>query len=88
MLTIPGILVALPYGTLADRRGRKPVLGLCILGMVLSQLVWIATAWNHTRWDLRTVWFSSLPLLVGGGETVAEAMVFAIVADVAPEGKT
>lgn len=86
-VTIPGILVALPYGMLADRRGRKPVLGLCILGMILSQLIWIAIAWNHTRWDLRTVWLSSLPLLIGGGETVGEAMVFAIVADVAPEGK-
>lgn len=85
--TISGILVALPYGTLADRRGRKPVLGLCILGMILSQLIWIAVAWNYKRWDLRNVWFSSLPLLIGGGETVAEAMVFAIVADVAPEGK-
>ncbi|KAI3395476.1 hypothetical protein diail_1262 [Diaporthe ilicicola] len=84
---LPGILVALPYGTLADRRGRKPVLGLCILGMILSQLWWIAAAWNHARWDLRTVWLSSLPLLIGGGETVAEAMVFAIVADIAPEGK-
>ncbi|KAI7777194.1 hypothetical protein LA080_003926 [Diaporthe eres] len=84
---LPGILVALPYGMLADRRGRKPVLGLCILGMILSQLIWIAIAWNHTRWDLRTVWLSSLPLLIGGGETVGEAMVFAIVADVAPEGK-
>ncbi|KAK2615413.1 hypothetical protein N8I77_002169 [Diaporthe amygdali] len=84
---LPGILVALPYGTLADRRGRKPILGLCILGMVLSQLLWIAAAWNHARWDLRTVWLSCLPLLIGGGETVAEAMVFAIVADVAPEEK-
>ncbi|KAL1867715.1 hypothetical protein Daus18300_006271 [Diaporthe australafricana] len=84
---LPGILVALPYGALADRRGRKPVLGLCILGMVLSQLLWIAIAWNHAHWDLRNVWLSSLPLLIGGGETVAEAMVFAIVADVAPEGK-
>ncbi|KAG8168610.1 hypothetical protein KVR01_001359 [Diaporthe batatas] len=85
---LPGILVALPYGSLADRRGRKPVLGLCIWGMILSQLIWIAAAWNHPRWDLRNVWFSALPLLIGGGATVAEAMVFAIIADVAPEGKT
>ncbi|POS80555.1 hypothetical protein DHEL01_v201056 [Diaporthe helianthi] len=85
---LPGILVALPYGSLADRRGRRPVLGLCILGMTLSQLIWIAAAWNHSRWDLRNVWFSALPLLIGGGETVAEAMVFSIIADVAPEGKT
>lgn len=63
------------------------MLGVCILGMVLSQLLWIAIAWNHALWDLRNVWLSSLPLLIGGGETVAEAIVFAIVADIAPEGK-
>lgn len=55
--------------------------------MVLSQLIWIVIAWNWRRWDLRLVWSSSAALLVGGGESVAEAMVFAMVSDVAPEEK-
>lgn len=79
--------MAIPYGALADRNGRKSILGLCVLGMVLSQLIWIVVAWNWRIWDLRLVWTSSAALLVGGGESVAEAMVFAMVSDVAPEDK-
>lgn len=72
---------------LADRRGRKCILSICVLGMILSQLIWAVVAWNWHRWDLRYVWASSAALLVGGGESVAEAMVFAIITDVAPEEK-
>lgn len=84
---LSGILVALPYGSLADRRGRKGILGMCVLGMVLSQLIWAVVAWNWRRWALRSVWASSAALLIGGGESVAEAMVFAMIADVAPQEK-
>ncbi|KUI61057.1 hypothetical protein VP1G_08216 [Cytospora mali] len=84
---LPGILVAVHYGALADRRGRKEVLFSCIGGMIMSQFLWFGIAWNWKAWDLRYVWASSLPLLIGGGESVAEAIVFAIVADVAPEEK-
>lgn len=77
--------MAIPYGVLADKYGRKSILGLCVLGMVLSQLIWIVVAWNWRLWDLRLVWASSAALLVGGGESVAEAMVFAMVSDVAAE---
>lgn len=75
--------MAIPYGTMADKRGRKSVLGLCVLGMVLSQLIWIVFAWNWWLWDIRFVWVSSAALLVGGGQSLAEAMVFAMVSDVA-----
>lgn len=37
---IPGILVAVPFGWLADRHGRKPVLLLGLVGVILS-LLWI-----------------------------------------------
>lgn len=79
--------MAIPYGSLADRRGRKAILGMCVLGMVLSQLIWAVIAWNWRRWDLRYVWASSAALLIGGGQSVAEAMVFAMIADVASEEK-
>lgn len=75
--------MAIPYGTMADKRGRKSVLGLCVLGMVLSQLIWIVFAWNWWLWDIRFVLVSSAALLVGGGQSLAEAMVFAMVSDVA-----
>ncbi|CAN8106000.1 unnamed protein product [Discula destructiva] len=82
---LPGILMAIPYGALADRYGRKSILGLCVLGMILSQLIWIVAAWNWRLWDLRLVCASSAALLLGGGKSVAEAMVFAMVSDVASE---
>lgn len=79
------MLVAIPYGALADRRGRKAVLGLCVLGMTLSSLWWIVVAWNSQRWSLRYVWTASIPTFIGGGQSVAEAMVFAIIADISSE---
>lgn len=84
---VSGIIVAFPCGLLADKYGRKSILGLCVLGMVLCQLIWIVIAWNWRLWDLRLVWASSAALLLGGGQSVAEAMVFAMVSDVASEDK-
>jgi hypothetical protein len=37
--SIPGLLLAIPYGVLADKYGRKLVWGLCGLG------IWLGTAW-------------------------------------------
>jgi MFS family permease len=36
---IPGILVAMPFGMVADKYGRKLVLLLALLGVILS-LLW------------------------------------------------
>lgn len=79
--------MAVPYGILSDRFGRKAVLALSVLGMVLSQLLWAVVTWNGQRWDLRYTWTSRAALLVGGGESVAQVMVFAMIADVAPHDK-
>lgn len=47
----------------------------------------MVVVWNRRRWDLRLVCSSSAALLIGGGESVAEAMVLAIIAAVAFEEK-
>jgi hypothetical protein len=36
--SIPGIVGAVPYGILSDRWGRRPVMGLAVLGIVLSMV--------------------------------------------------
>lgn len=82
-----GILVAVPYGMLSARFGRKAILALSILGMVASQLIWVVIAWNWQRWNPRYTWTSFAVLLIGGGESVAQGMVFAMVADVTPKNK-
>ncbi len=78
---IPGIFVALPFGALADRWGRKLVLSLCLGGLILSNLWFAVMTWTWEAGSIRRVWSSSLLLLIGGGNSVAEAMVFALVAD-------
>jgi len=37
---VPGIIMAIPFGAMADKHGRKPVLSLSLFGACLSQL-WI-----------------------------------------------
>lgn len=34
---LPGLLMAIPYGIIADRYGRKFVLGLALLGIILTE---------------------------------------------------
>lgn len=62
---------------------------MSILGMTISQFIWIGTVWNGKvgHWNLRYVWSSSAALLIGGGESLAEAMVFAMISDVTREDK-
>lgn len=55
--------------------------------MVISQLLWAVVAWNWRRWDLRFTWTSSAALLIGGGQSMAQGMVFAMITDIAPQNK-
>lgn len=54
---VPSILVAVPYGALADRIGRKPCLLLSLVGVLISE-VWTRLVcefpiWNHHRtWSM------------------------------------
>lgn len=80
-------LVALPLGLLADRIGRLPVLGVSIFSMLLSQGYAMFICWQSARISIEAIWGIGVSLLFGGGRSVAEAMVFAIIADIVPENK-
>ncbi|KAF2807397.1 MFS general substrate transporter [Mytilinidion resinicola] len=79
---IPGILLAVPYGALADKYGRKWILVLGFLGLELSML-WIMLI-CYLDLQLKLTWFSSIFLMIGGGSTVAIATVFTMLSDVVP----
>lgn len=79
-----GALVALPFGMLSDRIGRVPVLALSLLSMLLAQGYTTAVLWQWKKLPLRAIWGAAGALLFGGGRSVAEAMVFTIISDVAP----
>ncbi|RGP72284.1 major facilitator superfamily general substrate [Fusarium sporotrichioides] len=85
--TISATLVAFPLGLLADRIGRFPVLGASISSMLLSQGYAMFVCWQSDKIPLEAIWGIGVPLLFGGGRSVAEAMVFAVIADIVPEDK-
>ncbi|KAI4256948.1 MAG: hypothetical protein L6R42_005936 [Xanthoria sp. 1 TBL-2021] len=77
----PGLFLAIYYGSVAGKYGRKPVLLLFSTGMLLS-LGWIVLiCWLDGRVPIRLVWLSSLFTFIGGGQRVAKAMLFTIVSD-------
>lgn len=80
---LPGLIVAIPFGILADRYGRRPVFLLAILGALLQDVISKTVLWYPDLINPRFIWLSSAALLVGGGDAVAGSMVFLVVADVA-----
>jgi MFS family permease len=82
---VPSIFLAIPYGALADRIGRRPVLFVCIIGLLLQDVLIRCITWWPSIFPLWLVWFTPLTTLVGGGSTVASAMLYLAVADVVEE---
>ncbi|KAJ5162065.1 hypothetical protein N7492_007457 [Penicillium capsulatum] len=82
---LPSILLSLPYGVLSDHWGRKPVLFLGILGILLGE-TWVRLVcfWSNVL-PLRMVWLSGLFRLVGGGDQVVVSMAVVMVADIFSE---
>ncbi|CRG89389.1 putative protein Rv1510/MT1558/MT1560 [Talaromyces islandicus] len=85
--TGPGILFGVFYGMAADRYGRRPILALALAGMTMAT-VWAQMILFWPRvFPARLTWLSVIFQLVGGGNLVVNAMVFAMVSDVTPEEK-
>ncbi|KAK3196983.1 hypothetical protein GRF29_1536g187778 [Pseudopithomyces chartarum] len=84
LMTIPGLLLTLPYGRLADRIGRKPVMLLGMTGQVLNYFWVLFICYFHEILPTRAVLISPMFLAIGGGVRVLSAMVNALVVDVCP----
>lgn len=82
-----GIFLAIPYGLLADRMGRKPTILLSIPGFILNMVSTLVVLWFSNVFPLRAVWFSSLAWLLGGGLVVAAALVWTMMADVTTDAQ-
>ncbi|KAI0886918.1 MFS general substrate transporter [Annulohypoxylon maeteangense] len=77
-------LVALFWGIVADRVGRKPVLVVCLIGMTLSLLWIMIVGWFSYALSPQLIWISSLAHLCGGAP-VFLACIYSILSDVIPE---
>jgi len=80
---IPGLLLAMYYGSLADTKGRRPILIMSLLGQVLAAAYILFICWIEA--NIRLIWLSSIFTLSGGGNTVFTAASMMILADVTPD---
>ncbi|KAK4156780.1 major facilitator superfamily domain-containing protein [Chaetomidium leptoderma] len=84
---LPGIVGAVPYGILSDRWGRRPVLGLGVVGLVGSLGFNLLVFYFSDVVPLWATWLSSGFQLIGGGGTIVVAMFYTAVADVVPSAE-
>ncbi|KAK1752305.1 major facilitator superfamily domain-containing protein [Echria macrotheca] len=81
---LPAIALAVPYGALADRIGRKKVFLLAIIGIALNDL-WIRVVfWFHDLFPVRAVWLSGVWQAIGAGAATLSSLSHVMVADVCP----
>ncbi|USP74907.1 hypothetical protein yc1106_02181 [Curvularia clavata] len=83
---LPGLLLAVPFGTLADKVGRKWIFVAGLFGIVLS-FAWTLLICYFKSLPLQLTWFSSAFLVIGGGAFVAMAIGLTMISDVAPAEK-
>ncbi|KAH7148841.1 hypothetical protein EDB81DRAFT_476966 [Dactylonectria macrodidyma] len=86
-VTVGGALVSFPLGILADRIGRVPVPTMCVFSLYMSQVYAMCVCWQWIAMPLKAIWGLGAVLLLGGGRSVVEAMVFTIISDVVPGAK-
>ncbi|KAH8588375.1 major facilitator superfamily domain-containing protein [Bisporella sp. PMI_857] len=85
--SLPSILLAVPYGTLADKYGRKVVTILSLTGVMLN-LLWVMFTFSLSEViSLRWIWLGDAFFLIGGGTAVLKSMLYAMVADVVTENQ-
>ncbi|KAE8380420.1 major facilitator superfamily domain-containing protein [Aspergillus bertholletiae] len=85
--TIPAILLALPYGMLADKIGYRPVALLALFGSAMSANWNRIVFWLHPILPTRAVWLSALWQILGGGPQVVTSLSFSAAATVIPTQK-
>ncbi|MCJ1439406.1 hypothetical protein MMC27_008800 [Xylographa pallens] len=79
---LPILLLSGFYGSMADKYGRRPILQLGYLGMILSSTWVTGVAWLAPAVPLRLVWLSPIFTVVGGGPGVPISILMTSAADV------
>ncbi|KAI0406629.1 major facilitator superfamily domain-containing protein [Xylaria palmicola] len=79
--SIPALLTAWIYGSLADRIGRRPILLLSFAGLYLHLLWILFVCYQKETLPTRLVWVASVFLVLGGGHKVFVSMLYTMLSD-------
>ena len=82
-----GAALAIPYGLLADRYGRRPTIFLSIPGFAINALISVGVLWFSDIFPLRFIWLSCLAWFFGGGPAVTFAIMWTMMADTTDESE-
>ncbi|EEA19150.1 hypothetical protein TMatcc_010305 [Talaromyces marneffei ATCC 18224] len=80
--SVCALLVALPFGNIANTKGRSLVLTLAISGQILADLWILAICFFNQTLPLSLVYVSPLLRSIGGGEMVMSAIIHTLLVDV------
>ncbi|KAA8633380.1 hypothetical protein SMACR_04836 [Sordaria macrospora] len=84
---LPAVALAIPWGVLTDRIGRKKVLLLALFGLLLNE-AWARLVYRFSDiFPVRAVWFGGLFQAIGAGSTSFASIAYVLVADVCPAEK-
>ncbi|KAL7904151.1 putative MFS multidrug transporter [Trichoderma velutinum] len=78
---LPAIILAVPYGALADRIGRKKIFLLAIVGIGMNDLWMRMIFWFPNVFPIRAVWFGGLWQIIGAGAASLSSISHVMVAD-------
>ncbi|KAK9435634.1 Major facilitator superfamily domain, general substrate transporter [Metarhizium brunneum] len=82
---IPNMLLAVPFGALADKVGRKRILLVALFGMFMND-AWIRLVyWFPDVFPVRAVWIAGLWQAIGSGAATLSSVTHALVAEACPE---
>ncbi|KAL8327941.1 hypothetical protein RB597_003989 [Gaeumannomyces tritici] len=82
-----GLVIAVYYGSLADRSGRRIVLALSAVGYTLM-LGWVVVIRSLPNiYPVSLVWMSSLLFFIGGGQRIFNSIVFTLISNSLDESK-
>lgn len=70
---------------IACRIGRKPVFGLALTGIILSQSWVFVVCWFWRTFPLRLIWLNPAFQIIGGGSGVIQSTIYALISDVSTE---
>lgn len=77
-------LVQIPYGIIADKYGRRPVIFLSLFGVLLEGCIAIVILLHPQTFSIWGIVATSLTYFIGGGPPMATAMVWTILCDSIP----